>query len=75
MIPLIDMLHAVLKSGMTEKDVAARVKCSQPTIHRIKHGASTDYDKGKVIETLYRERCPVGPEPAPSPAEPVVVSV
>ena len=57
MLTINEMLVEVLGTGLSEGAVAKKVGCTQPTIHRIKRGARTDYDKGKAIEALYAERC------------------
>jgi predicted transcriptional regulator len=48
----------LIAAGTTEKDLAEKVGCSQPTIHRIKSGDITDpsYSTGKALENLYRTR-------------------
>lgn len=38
---------------MSESEIALRVGITQPTVHRIKTGSGTSYEKGKKIEALY----------------------
>ena len=48
-----DMVIGLIKGGMSESEIALRVGITQPTVHRIKTGSGTSYDKGKKIEALY----------------------
>lgn len=49
-----EMVCALISSGMTEKAVADSVGTTQPTIHRIKAGATCNYELGKRIEDFYQ---------------------
>lgn len=51
------IVERLISSGMTEAQVAnaltsAGVKVTQPTIHRIKHGASTSFEIGCALVRL-----------------------
>jgi predicted transcriptional regulator len=50
-----DMVISLIKGGMSESEIALRVGITQPTVHRIKTGSGTSYEKGKKIEALYNE--------------------
>lgn len=54
-----DMVAAILKAyDYTEAELAKRLDCSQPTIHRLKKGSVTSpsYQLGVQITALYQAR-------------------
>lgn len=65
---VIEDLRAV---GLSEKRIAELVDTSQPTIHRIRTGESSDtsYRVGKALEKLHKAHYP--PEGYTTPPEPV----
>ena len=51
-----DMVLALIREGMTEMEIAKNIGSTQPTIHRIKKGSTTNYKTGKSLELLYLKR-------------------
>lgn len=50
------MTKRLLAAGLTEKDLANRAGCSQPTINRIKKGdVNPSYSLGKTLQALHDE--------------------
>lgn len=47
------MVNTLIAAGYSETGIAGRVKTTQVTIHRIKHGTDPRYSLGKRIEGLY----------------------
>lgn len=50
-----DAVSHLLALGWTETDLADHAGTSQPTINRIKHGASPSYETGKALVDLAEE--------------------
>lgn len=51
------IVKKLLSSGMSEKDLAKQVGCSQPHIHRMKQGdTDPSYSIGKALEKLHDEQ-------------------
>lgn len=60
-----EIVEQLISSGMTEAQIAAAltadgVSITQPTIHRIKHGASTSFEIGCALLRLARSRAGPG---------------
>ncbi|MBL3825128.1 MULTISPECIES: hypothetical protein [unclassified Marinobacter] len=53
---LAQMISELLQAGLTQKDIAELVECSQPTIHRVAKGADPGWERGNRIQALHRER-------------------
>lgn len=51
------IIKHLLEAGFTEKDLADRAGCSQPTINRIKKGDTTDpaYSVGSALQAMHTE--------------------
>ena len=47
------MVSTLIAAGYSEAGIAGKVKTTQVTIHRIKHGSDPKYSLGKRIEHLY----------------------
>lgn len=47
------MLEALVKTGMSQQEIADQVGTSQPTIYRALKGSGIRYEVGKSIEALY----------------------
>lgn len=50
------MIKELIANGMSEKNIANQLGSTQPTVHRMKHGAETSYSNGKALEKIYSER-------------------
>jgi len=49
-------IEKLIKSGLSEAEIARRVNASQPTIHRIKKGGQVpSYPVGIAIDALYSD--------------------
>jgi predicted XRE-type DNA-binding protein len=55
---LSEVVKALESAGLKQVDIAQAAKTSQPTINRIKKGASTSFEIGCALIGLYQERCP-----------------
>jgi len=53
---LSEVIVRLIADGMSEAAIAEEVGVSQPTIHRIKHGAGTSFENGNRIQALARKR-------------------
>jgi transcriptional regulator len=47
------MINRLICGGLSQQEIATKVKTTQTTIHRISKGSSTSYELGKRIESLY----------------------
>ena len=55
-----EMIAHLQAAGLSQKAIADRVQCSQPTVHRIAKGANPGYALGLRIEALHaQEQKPV----------------
>jgi transcriptional regulator with XRE-family HTH domain len=68
------LIETLIKSGMTEKQVAQRVGASQPTINRIRRGRQKPgYELADALRELARTRSTDGPhttaEEVPTPGD------
>jgi len=60
-----DIIEKLIRSGMTESGIAAKVGSSQPSINRIRNGKQQPgYVLGDALLKLAGERCPVDESPA-----------
>jgi len=54
------MLNDLIKTGLSEQEIADKVGTSQPTINRLRNRIhkTTSFDIGTGISRLYEEHCP-----------------
>lgn len=53
-----EIIEALLKAGLTESEIAARVGATQPSINRIKRGRQNPgYELGVKLHDLKNELC------------------
>lgn len=58
------MLGDLVKTGLSQQEIAELVGTSQPTINRALKGTGVRYDVGKNIERLHGERITVSQQAA-----------
>jgi hypothetical protein len=67
-----DAVLGLLAAGWSESRIAREVGASQPTIHRVKHGAQRrglSFDLGRRVLDLYAREFPADPLPADPAAD------
>jgi len=50
-----EVVQTLIDGGLSEADIAKQIRVSQPTVHRIKHGADPAYTTGKRLEALHHK--------------------
>lgn len=52
------IIEEIIKTGMSEYEIASAVTTSQPTINRIRNKKqNTSYELGQRIISLHKEKC------------------
>ena len=56
------IVEKLIRSGMTESEIAAKVGCSQPSVNRIRKGKQKNlsYELGAALLALSNEQFPDG---------------
>ncbi|MGM0703861.1 MAG: helix-turn-helix domain-containing protein [Pseudomonadota bacterium] len=52
-----EMVRDLIDSGLTQQQIAERIRVSQATIARVFKGSDTRYEAGKRLAGLHREVC------------------
>lgn len=56
-----NFISDLLNAGLTERQIAAGIGRSQPSVNRMRHGKQgADYQTGKRLEELHRQHCAAG---------------
>lgn len=62
MIP--NFIEDLVRAGMSEAEIGREIGRSQPSVNRMRRGKQgTDYETGRRLEALHRQRCTPAQEP------------
>ncbi|GHA85224.1 hypothetical protein GCM10007159_02880 [Modicisalibacter luteus] len=53
-----EMVGDLIAFGLTQQQIAKRIRVSQATIARVHKGADTRYESGTRLAAIHRQACP-----------------